>query len=236
MRRFLLLCPCLLLLLAACGGSKGAPAGNTNAPASQVKTSIVAGSTDVALQNVSYFTDGEGEIFYIGEVTNTSKVPVSSVKISLLLVDGSGTRLAKATFLNPGLPLLQPGEKSAWKLFVGKPPSGWAETQASVQLDPDDESGETFVPLPTQDVALVEPGQIAWVTGKGRVLNPTGEALQGVLLIVGLYDGSGKLLDVANGIPESKQLSGNSATSFTAEFRNTKQIPKSFKVFAMGTR
>ena len=66
--------------------------------------------------------------------------------------------------------------------------------------------------------------------------HPTSEPLQGVLLIVGLYDGSGKLIDVANGITESKQLGGNSATGFTAEFRNTKQVPSTYKVFAMGTR
>jgi hypothetical protein len=236
MRRLLLLCPCLLLLLAACGGaaSPSAPAGGNG----QVKTTFPESgkSPDVALQSVSYFTSSEDEVFYIGEVTNTSQAPISSVKITLRFLDGAGKQLAKATFLNPGLPLLKPGEKSPWKLFVGKVPAGWAETQAAVQLDPEGDDGATYVPLSTEGVALAPPGKSAWVTGSGRVVNPTGQPLLGVLLILGLYDGSGKLLDVAQAVTDNKHLDANGTTSFSAEFRNTKQIPASFKVFAMGSR
>jgi hypothetical protein len=238
MRRFLFLWPCLLLLLAAC--SRSAPAstpatGNTDGTVKTVFSDSGA-SAAVKLQNVSYITDAQGEIFYIGEVLNTSKSPVTNAKVTLQFVDAAGAQLAQASFLNPGLQLLQPGEKTAWKLFIGKLPGTWAATRATVVLDAADGDQETYVPLKTEGVALAPPGKESWVTGNGRVLNPTSDPMQGVLLIVGLYDGNGKLLDVTYGVPQDKQLIGKGATSFSIEFRNTKQVPTSYKVFAMGTK
>jgi hypothetical protein len=236
MRRFLLLCPILLLLLAACGGStaKNTP-DSGDAPHKTVFPASGA-NPNVALANVSYFLSSEGEAFYIGEVSNTSQGPIADIKITLLFVDANGKQVARASFINPSIPVLQPGEKAPWKLFVGKLPPDWTQTEATVALDPEDDPGATFFPLTTEGVALAPPGKSAWVTGTGKVTNPNSQPLLGVLLILGLYDGGGKLLDVAQAVTDDKHLDPNGTTAFSAEFRNSTQIPANFKVFAVGSR
>jgi hypothetical protein len=85
---------------------------------------------------VQYKAQGNGSVTFSGQVANLGNEEVRIAKVIIELYDASGQRISRLSFSNPALPPLKPGEGATWEGQRGGLDVEWAETRASVAVEP----------------------------------------------------------------------------------------------------
>jgi hypothetical protein len=110
---------------------------NTPAPtatprATQTPTPVRPTSTpipkpEVALQQVGYFRDTWGELWFMGELVNTSALDAGDFQIEIKLLGAVGQVVAGVTIGTSeiGVAALKPGQKTVWSVKIPEAPRQW---------------------------------------------------------------------------------------------------------------
>lgn len=166
----------------------------------------------VVLPNHSSYVDNLGLLWVIGEVQNTTVLPVHFVQVPAVLLDGQGQQLTTG-FGSMHLYSLPPGEKTCFSLiFTNKP--GWA----SYQFDPVTYAITSDVPpgLTLRDIAGAASGVNYSVIGTVR--NDAGAFVDSILLNSTLYNAAGTVIDCDWSVPDDDTLSAGQSSPFEVIF------------------
>jgi hypothetical protein len=215
---------------AATAGASPAAAPTATRPASPTS----AAKVDVAARNVSSSRDSIGGLWFIGEVVNQGQADAAQIQVALSLIGAGGETLASGSVSQYSfpVPLLRPGEKSAWRALMDKNPDAWQEERVQVQAGP---PLQTLRADYTREVKVegmtVAVGQFGLVTASGQAVNRGTVAARSVRITVGLYDEAGTLVAVGEGYAKLEQIPPGGSAPFSADFPSLKQPPPKAEAF-----
>lgn len=168
-------------------------------------------SSDVLINSNTHYGDGR-VLHVVGDVRNRSGRAVSSVRIAVNFYNEAGDKVYSADGAS-SVPVIAPGALSPFHL-VTYPPTGWSHYAFEITS-----AASTAAPLAgievVYDSTYVEAGRYHVV---GQVRNSTGRALSSLVVIAALDNGTGMVLDVADGSPTPDSLAPGARAMFDIAF------------------
>ena len=188
----------------------------------------------LGVRGVAFYETPVGSLWCLGEIVNTTNVPITNVQVRVMLFDAVGERVAEAdTFA--AVDLISPGERSPFGILFTKPPANWANSQVTlVRGEAAGEMSDSYVSISLAEVTGQPSGPQFHVSGVAR--NNSGEQNAGsVRVIATTYDDQG----VVTGMRQTKaEIDGSLAPGATAPFSLLFSFhgdaPADFNVVALG--
>lgn len=261
-RNLLLGCAALLVVLLLCGGSVlaatvlltrratdamgTAVAGSASTPVSggvpvgagSVATTTPQVKPELEVRNVHHYRDNNGGLWFIGEVINTGPIDAVNVQVEVTLRNDAG-QVAGTGAGSPGLPALKPGRKVVWQALILSAPQRWKEEQVQAEAQATNAalSDLYHLDLEIDSIALSPPAsQFDGVRAKGEVRNTGSSPARAILITVGLYDATGKLIAVAEGTTQRLEIAPGESAPFEVLFLNVKEVPPKAEAYARALR
>lgn len=262
-RNLLIGCAGLLVALLLCGGGavavsvflaqraseavETAVAGAASTPAAAFATAGAGGlatptagpQPELTVRNVSNYRDLNGGLWFIGEVVNNGPIEATNVRVEVRLVNDAGQTAGTGLTTSPGRPTLRVGEKTVWQALIASAAQTWKEEQvrATGQASNPALSEIMYLDLEVDSVTLSTPAsQSDFVRAKGTVRNTGTSPARAILITVGLYDASGKLVAVAEGTTGRLEIAPGESAPYEVGFLNVKNAPPNAEAYARALR
>ncbi len=232
MKQKVLLCAVLgilVLSLNACGGTPAISSPTSQVPAANTQTAPLPNALSVTSSNA--FTDAYGTYHVVGEVLNNTKDVVSSIVLSVEIMDATGNSLIKddagnaapSATISPMLYTLAPGEASpfeySYETTQGTPAS------FNVAITSQQAGSVNRASFSTENVQLVDDGQ-GWYYLTGELVN-TGSQWGHINSLAGaVLDDSNRVLSAdwtasfATEVAPAGDPAGRDRTPFEINFPN----------------
>lgn len=180
----------------------------------EVMAPTADGNVSNVRMDVASYRHHEGtipsNIIFVGEAINNSNVRAGSIDIVISLVDEQGHVLAAGGTNIAERLAVQPGEKYPFVVVVDKAPKQWHRERIQIHAKAFDLANQVQIPhtgLELQDVALHKPGEFSGHASElyrltGMVANIGDSEALWVKVIGIAYDSGGKVLDVADDVPD----------------------------------
>jgi hypothetical protein len=199
----------------------------TNAPAptatprpTQTPTPVRPTSTplpkpEVTLQQVGYYRDTFGELWFMGELLNSSALDAGDFQISAAL---SADEI--------GVVALKPGQKTVWQVKIPQAPRQWQTERIVATTGPVmiTRGQSPYLELRAEGVQLspVTP-PFNRITATGQLVNVGLAPVRGARVRLALYDDAGKLIRVVESWPKFEDVAVGSSVAFSVDFSDIQQ-------------
>lgn len=186
------------------------------------------------VQGLALYPTAVGGVWCMGEIRNTTAVPVTNLQARVTLVNKDGVRVASDITL-AAADYLPPERTAPFHLLFSEEVPEDAGVQVEL-LRAENVGAITaaFVPLPVQGTEGAFAGPQYRV--RGRVVNESGYALARITVVVTLRDAEGRVLAYRQAVLEADEL-GGAATSFSVLLTpRGESEPAAFDVLAWGHR
>jgi LysM repeat protein len=186
------------------------------------------------IQNLTFKRTPTGKLWCLGEVLNTSDVPLEQVQIEIILLDEKQEQVERtATFVQADL--IEPGERAPFMVqFDGAPPPFSSYQTAALSGVPA-YIGGYYRDLEIRDALGVGERYAAYrVTG--RIANVGPEEAVSVNVVVTVYDALGRVVGVRRDVPEHNVIPRGGETAFRVEVVPVGGPVVTYTVLAQGRR
>ncbi|MGQ9593286.1 MAG: FxLYD domain-containing protein [Anaerolineae bacterium] len=189
----------------------------------------------VAMEHVAFLETPAGGVWCLGEVRNLYSEPVELVQVQVSLYDERGSPLAYQSgfvFLDQ----IPPGASGPFGILFDQGPSRFSTYQiVPLSAVPAREAGRTSLRLSASDLVGEALGPAAFAV-RGQVQNEDSASLEGVFVIVTLYNGEGQVIGVRKVAPERATLPPGGRSTFEAIFLGLPGPVERYAVQAQGLR
>jgi hypothetical protein len=173
-------------------------------------------SEGLSVQNATLYQASTGSLYLVGEVANGSGQAYEDVQVTVSILDGAGTEVARERWAIQR-ELLPPGEKSALLAIFSQPPPGWASFGTTVEALPASFTLERVTSaFQVSEVVGSQPAFGDYALA-GTVAN-TGEAARAIEITGTLYDAEGRVLAVETTTLEQDALAAGESAPFMLTF------------------
>lgn len=187
---------------------------------------------DVA--GVALYETPVGSLWCLGEVVNTTDVPLANVRVRVTLYDAAGQPLSQAdTFA--AADLVSPGERAPFGVLFTDPPVGWITPQVTiVRGEAAGALADFYVPIAVSEVNGQPIGSQFRVSGV--VQNVSADRAAGSLsVIVTTYDSQGLVTGFRHaGLPLAGNLGPGGTVPFDLLLGFHGDTPADYRVIALG--
>jgi len=157
-----------------------------------------------------------GGLWCLGEMRNTSGLPLEQLQVAVTLYDDDHEPLATASAFVQ-LDLVVPDASAPFAILFPDAPATFASYEAHPLSAIPAYLGGFYSDLEVLDIA-VEGERYASYTVSGRIANVGPEDTVGVSLVVTAYDALGQVVGVRKGVPEHNVVARGGETEFHVEF------------------
>lgn len=170
------------------------------------------------VQNVSFGKNNIGGLWALGEVQNSSAVPLEQIRVRLVLLDDADQMLAEASNL-AALDIVNSGESAPFSLRIDDAPAGFTRYRTELVSAVPAFIGGYYRELEIRDLQSGDAANrrdgTEPYTVSGRVYNyGTVEAVN-VQVVLTAYDNGGRVVAVRKVFPESDVVPKLGETSFS---------------------
>lgn len=186
------------------------------------------------IQNLTFHRAPTGELWCLGEVLNTSDVPLEQVQVEITLLDDQKREIGRASaFVQADL--VEPGERAPFMIqFDGVPPP-FASYHAGALSGVPAYVGSYYRDLEVRETRGIGERYAAYrVTG--RIANIGPEEAVSVNVIVTVYDALGRVIGVRREAPEHNVIPRGGETLFEVEIAPIGGPVVTYTVLAQGRR
>lgn len=188
----------------------------------------------LTVQGVACYETPVGSLLCLGEIINTTDLPVMNAQVHVALFDAAGERLIEENVF-AAADVISPGDRSPFGVLFMTPPSDWVRPQVTIMR------GEAAGALADSYVAIAvteTEGQPAGpqFQASGLVQNISAEQVAGsVSVTVTTYDAEGLITGFRQEAVELEgALAPGATASFTVMLNFHGAIPADFNVIALG--
>lgn len=186
------------------------------------------------VRGIALYETPVGSLWCLGEVVNTTDVPLTNVRVRLMLYDAAGQSMTEAE-ADAAADLLPPGERAPFAFLFTGPPAGWASYQVTVvRGEAAGALADLYVPIVVTEVTGQPTGRQFQVSGTAQNAS-TDRAAGSLTVIVTTYDAQG----LVTGFRQAElPLAGNLGPGITVPFNLLLSFhgdtPADFRVVALG--
>jgi len=186
------------------------------------------------VRGIALYETPVGSLWCLGEVVNTTDVPLTNVRVRLTLYDAAGQSLAEAE-ADAAADLIPPGERAPFAFLFTSPPVGWASYRMTVvRGEAAGALDDLYVPIAVTEVTGQPAGRQFQVSGMAQNAS-TDRAAGSLIIIVTTYDAQG----LVTGFRQAElPLAGNLGPGVTVPFNLLLSFhgdtPADFRVIALG--
>jgi hypothetical protein len=157
-------------------------------------------ASGLVTRNVHHDKTSIGTLVFFGEIVNRTSKPAGNVGLEVSLLNQAGQRLARGTTLRISRNVLKPGEVAVWEAQMSDAPKAWARTsiRAVEQIGTEEAQQQDSRRLRVAGVKLAAENPGFSQKATGRITNTGKDTVKVAQVLVALYDGSGKLVYVAD--------------------------------------
>lgn len=186
------------------------------------------------VRGVAFYETPVGSLWCLGEIVNTTAVPLTNVQVRVALFDAAGQPLTQADAF-AAASLIPPGERSPFGILFTSPPAALANPQVTILRGEDAGAVATsYVPIAVTQVQAQPSGSQMQVTG--TVQNTSADqAAASVYVIVTTYDAQGSVTGYRQEAVEAEGgLAPNASAPFSMLFTFFGDTPADFNAIALG--
>jgi LysM repeat protein len=186
------------------------------------------------LRGIALYETPVGSLWCLGEVVNTTDVPLTNVRVRLTLYDAAGQSLAEAE-ADAAAELIPSGERAPFAFLFTSPPAGWASYQVTVVRGEAARAlADLYVPIAVSEVTGQPAGPQFQVSGMAQ--NASADRAAGSLtVIVTTYDAQGLVSGFRQaGLPLTGNLGPGVKVPFNLLLSFHGDTPADFRVIALG--
>lgn len=186
------------------------------------------------VRGIALYETPVGSLWCLGEVVNTTDVPLTNVRVRLTLYDTAGQSLTEAE-ADAAADLLPPGERAPFAFLFTGPPAGWASYQVTiVRGEAAGARADRYVPIAVSEVTGQPAGPQFQVSGMAQNAS-TDRAAGSLIIIVTTYDAQGMVTGFRQaGLPLTGNLGPGVKVPFNLLLGFHGDIPADFRVIALG--
>lgn len=187
----------------------------------------------VEIRGVGLYETPAGSLVCLGEVLNTTDVPLTNVQLRVALMDVTGHKLSEVTAFVASEFIL-PSDSAPFSALFTAPPAGWAGPAVTVmRSEAVGNLADLYVPVTVVEAKGQPTGTQFLVEGVVQNASPDRSA-SSVKVIVTIYDGRGQVVGFREaGIAEGTLGPGANAP-FSVELNCFGGEPADFSVVAVG--
>ncbi len=186
------------------------------------------------IQNLTFSRAPTGELWCLGEVLNTSDVPLEQVQVEITLLSDEQEKVGQAVaFVQADL--IEPGERAPFMVQFDSAPASFASYQTSALSGVPAYVGSYYRDLEIRD-ALGTGERYAAYRVTGRIANVGPEEAVGVNVVVTVYDALGRVIGVRRDVPEHNVIPRGGETTFRIEVVPVGGPVITYTVLAQGRR
>lgn len=188
----------------------------------------------IIVQGTAFYETPVGSLLCLGEVVNTTDLPVMNTQVYIALFDTNGERLIE-TNVFADADVIPPGERSPFGVLFNSPPSNWASSHMTViRGEAGGALANSYVPI----AVIEKQGQSAdpQFQVSGTVQNTDTEKTAGsVSVTVTTYDVQGLVTGYRQAKVELENgLAPGATAPFTVLLNFHGALPVDFSVIALG--
>jgi hypothetical protein len=208
----------------------------TQTPTPVRPTSTPLPKPEVTLQQVGYYRDTFGELWFMGELLNSSALDAGDFQISVELIGQVGQVVASATLTADeiGVVALKPGQKTVWQVKIPQAPRQWQTERIAATTGPVviTRGQSPYLELRAEGVQLspVTP-PFNRVTATGQLVNVGLAPVRDARVRLALYDDAGKLVRVVESWPKFEDVAVGSSVAFSVDFSDIQQTPTHYDLY-----
>lgn len=186
------------------------------------------------IQNLTFYQAPTGELWCLGEVLNTSDIPLEQVQIEVTLLDDQEREIGRASaFVQADL--VEPGERAPFMVQFDQVLSPFASYHVSALSGVPAYVGSYYRDLEVREAYGVGERYAAYRV-MGRIANVGPEEAVGVNVIVTVYDVLGRVIGVRREAPEHNVIPRGGETTFEVEVAPIGGPVVTYTVLAQGRR
>ncbi len=186
------------------------------------------------IENLTFHRAPTGELWCLGEVLNTSPVPLEQVRVQITLLDDQQSPLGQATALIQA-DLVESGARAPFMAKIEGAPLAFASYLASPLSGVPAYIGSYYRDLEVRD-SHPTGERFAAYRIVGNVVNTGPEESVGVNIVVTAYDALGRVVGVRQGVPEHNVIPVGGQTTFEIELVPAGGPVITYTVLAQGRR
>lgn len=208
----------------------------TQTPSPVRPTSTPLPKPQVTLQQIGYYRDTWGELWFMGELVNSGALEAGDFRITIELLGAQGQILANARLeaTEIGVAALKPGEKTVWQVKLPQAPRQWQTERIEATTGPVviARGQSPYLALRAEGVQLSPPTKpFNRVIANGQLVNIGIATVRDARVKLALYDGTGKLIRVIEGWPKFEDVRAGQTIPFSVEFPELEQPPAHYELF-----
>jgi hypothetical protein len=199
-------------------------------------TSTPLPKPQVALEQVGYYRDTWGELWFMGELVNSGALDAGDFLISIELLGSSGRVVASATLAadDIGVAALKPGQKTVWHVKIPEAPRQWQTERIEATAGPVviTRGQSPYLALRADGVQLAGPtAPFKRIIASGQLHDVGLAPVHDARIKLALYDDTGKLIGVVEGWPKFEDVPAGGAVAFSVEFSDIEQPPSHYELY-----
>lgn len=180
----------------------------------EVNTTPTPTPLPLAVENIHFSDTAIGGLWVMGEVFNSSDVPLEQVRVGVTLLDESDAELMQADGLSP-LDLVDVGERAPFALLFGTAPDNFDRYQASVLRAVPAYVGSYYRDLEVRNLHGENEGTASYIVN-GTIYNFGPEEAVSVQVVLTAYDPLDRVIAMREVDPEYNVVPLGGETTFTA--------------------
>ena len=208
----------------------------TQTPSPVRPTSTPLPKPEVTLEQVGYYRDTWDELWFMGELVNTSALEAGDFRITVELLGAQGQVVASGK-LDPtevGVGALKPGQKTVWHVKIPEAPRQWQTERIGATTGPvvTGRGQSPYLELQAEGVQLSPPTKpFNRVIANGQLINTGLSTVRDARVKLALYDDAGKLIRVIEGWPKFEDVRAGQSVPFSVEFSDLEQTPAHYELY-----
>ncbi|MFN8512565.1 MAG: FxLYD domain-containing protein [Chloroflexia bacterium] len=208
----------------------------TQTPTPVRPTSTPLPKPEVQLQQIGYYRDVFGELWFMGELLNSSALDAGDFRISVALIGATGQVVASAAIdtTEIGVVALKPGQKTVWQVKIPQAPRQWQTERIEATTGPVivARGQSPYLELKSDGVQLSGPTKpFNRVTANGQLVNIGLATVRDARVQLALYDDAGKLIRVIEGWPKFEAVPAGGTVAFSVDFSDLDQPPTHYALY-----